>query len=401
MALIGFNSLNGLDSLQWLNTFDTFHNGGGNATIIAGRYSGTAVQLAGTGFDYTHGSYTLSNQRTVIQGVDIGGNFAGGGYGDVFILMDSTTPQISIRVETTGHVSAYQGPSLTSAAGTLLGTSTNAVITGAWQHLESKIFIDASAGTVIVKVDNFIVLSLTAVNTQTSSNNYATSAMLHHAELGASVVNLANYYVLDTTGAAPYDDFIGPQNVTTHDPISNGSNINFTPLNAPNFSQVNEVAIIGNTNFANPIPDGDASYNFSINSASDIVETFNLTGFNALSSNNAIQVIVWAKSTVASGTRQIKATLYKGSTAYKGSTFNVTDNTQYIPFVDKTSFLLVDPASSTPWTAALANTYQFGYTNVGNGIMDGTDVRITKIKVERMGPVQDPFAPNHPLWITG
>lgn len=257
-----------------------------------------------------------------------------------------------------------------------------------------KVKIHPTVGTVLVQIDGTTIFNLTGINTQATSNAYAACLVLN--PYGGNIGNSClydNYVCLDNTGSGPFNTLLGNINITTSVPISNGSSVNFTPLTGSNYSEVNETS-------GSNTPDGDTSYNFATGSNSDIIDIFNVTTFNPYKTNDALQVYIFSRSTVSSGTRQITPVLYRGGTYYKGNTFNIT-STNYQYFIDRSSFLLTDPATSSIWDAALLNSYEYGYDDIGNGILDGTNVYVSQIMIERLGFLNNFLVPNNPIMETG
>lgn len=407
MAIWGFTGFDATDIGKIPQLFELSRVPSSNAVIATGRYGGQALNVIQVfGSDYYAGGYLNPGTiDTTIQGVDqqwLGTQIIAG---TILALMDGvdlfptsfTTMSTSLYLHADGTLSVYRGGNLLNqVSGTLLGSSSAGAVTlGPWNHIEWKVKIHASTGTVFVKVNGTTVINLTGVNTKGGGNNYAVSAIFVAMNNINSVSELFdNFFVLDTSASAPYNDILGAQKVTTQVSIANGTNINFTPLSAPNYSQINEMTGVA-------CPDGDTSYNSSPASLTDLTDTFPITNYSAIGSQNAVQISLYAKSTLSSGTRQLNVSLFKSGITYQGSvTFNVI-NTSYQYYIDKSSFLLVDPASSTNWNANLLNSYEWGYTNVGNGVMDSIVVRISQMKIERLGSAFDPFVPNHPIWQQG
>lgn len=119
----------------------------------------------------------------------------------------SNVAMCTIVIETDGRVSAYRG----SHSGTLLGTSTSAAaVANAWQHWECKIFCDAVAGTVEVRVEGVPVLNLTGQNTLGATGPITQVA----SESADSGVNVGyNFYMKDLvwwdTAGSLNNNFLG------------------------------------------------------------------------------------------------------------------------------------------------------------------------------------------------
>lgn len=77
------------------------------------------------------------------------------------------TPQLTFRIATTGAIEVYRGA---ERSGTLLGTSTVCLTANAWHHIEWKILASQTVGTVEIRVNGAVVLSLTGQDTCATAN---------------------------------------------------------------------------------------------------------------------------------------------------------------------------------------------------------------------------------------
>lgn len=160
---------------------------------------------------------------------------------------------IYIVVDTSGYIKAYRQD---IAGPVLLGTSAGpAIIANAWQHIETKVFIDVAVGTVEVRVEGVPVLVVAAG--RTSSNVAVATATVQNITLlgslfGGNGVNtyLKDYIVWDTTTAFN-NSFMGTCQVYKIIPDADVA-LNWTPFPAApatGFDKINEVT-----------PDDDTSY---------------------------------------------------------------------------------------------------------------------------------------------
>jgi hypothetical protein len=106
-------------------------------------------------------------------------------------------PHIFITHDASGYVKAYRQD---TAGRVLLGTSANPVIVAnAWQHLEAKVFINAATGTVEVRREGVVVLTVGPVRTSTDLVGSAASiqnyVIFNRGGYGQPMAN--GYYVKD------------------------------------------------------------------------------------------------------------------------------------------------------------------------------------------------------------
>src|SRR3546814_17566377 len=85
-------------------------------------------------------------------------------------------------MSTTGVVRAYRGADY---LGTLLGQgSSPAIVANAWQHVEAKVVISDTVGTVEVRVEGVTVLDLSGLDTLNSAD-----ATVAQVALGSRIVS--------------------------------------------------------------------------------------------------------------------------------------------------------------------------------------------------------------------
>src|SRR5262249_17512380 len=101
--------------------------------------------------------------------------------GHLLSLWDSLAgaPQFRFKLEPSLVVSARRG----SASGTVLGMSSAALVTGAWQYVEPFVKIDPTAGAVQIRLNGTEVLNLSGVNTRATANSSADTLVIGHDQL--------------------------------------------------------------------------------------------------------------------------------------------------------------------------------------------------------------------------
>lgn len=135
---------------------------------------------------------------------------------------------------------------LQDASDTTQVTALSAVTANVWQFIEFRCKQSTTLGELEVRVGGVLKGSATGLNT------------------GATVISEVNWdsaptsadcfvddmYVLDTTGSAPQNTFLGDTRVTVLRPKANGTNNNFTPTGAAsNFQAVDETLSDSDTTF--------------------------------------------------------------------------------------------------------------------------------------------------------
>lgn len=129
----------------------------------------------------------------------------------------SNTAHVSLQVETTGAISVYRGDK-GNGAGSVenLGTTAPVLTANAWHHVEAKVFISDTVGTVEVRVNGVTVIELTGVDTKNSSNStidqLRPNNCYHFTASAAPTLWTKDFVIWDDTGSVN-NDFFGSVSV--------------------------------------------------------------------------------------------------------------------------------------------------------------------------------------------
>jgi hypothetical protein len=334
MALLDFEDFDAADppSSKW-----ALSTGGrsGTVTITGPR---TAVSF---GYSLSCLGYLIgSNKQTVITGAR--------GYvpaldRDLIHLDDGSAEQIVVRVDASGYIKVYRGP---SGAGTLLGTSASSglVQINTVFHIEVKAKIDNSVGFVAVRINGVTAVSVTAVDTQQSSNAYC-SRIWYGGGAALSPAYWDDIYVCDDSGSSPGNDFLGECKAYYLAPNAAGDTTQFTPSAGSNFQNVDET----------PSPNDDADYNSSATVGQR--DLYNVAALaEAAATIYAARAQVRARKDDAAA-RSIAVTVKSGATADVDSN-NQALTTAYAQYLGEIH--TVDPNTGVAWTVSGINAAQVG-----------------------------------------
>lgn len=139
-----------------------------------------------------------------------------------FSICDASgNTQLTFVPSTTGQIAVYRG----SNSGTLLGTApANSLTSGVWQYVEVGGVINASTGSITVRVNGVAVLTLTNVNTAGNASLGVGSFRINgFSNSGPAWGSITHLYVCDGTGAAPWNTFLGDVRVQTLFPAAAAS----------------------------------------------------------------------------------------------------------------------------------------------------------------------------------
>lgn len=138
------------------------------------------------------------------------------------------TPQVSILFAANGVVKAYRG---SVATGTFLQNSaTGSFQEDEWFHVEAKVLVASTGGTVEVRINTVPVLQITGANTQNTGNAYFDSVIVGgYLPVNFKTVHFAfdDMFVNDTTGAQN-NTWAGNLRSYGAFMIANGATNNFT-----------------------------------------------------------------------------------------------------------------------------------------------------------------------------
>lgn len=207
MALIGFWGFD--DAVAESGSFY-------NVGLVTGRNGGRAVQAAGLGGS---GGWQINLPGTTVLtsfvwGAAITTTANSGGQPLVTFRDPNGNSHITLnRNSTNGAVYLTFG-----SGAPQVNSAVNVMQTGVWTYLEVKGTIADAGGTVEVRVNGTVVLNATC-----DTNNAGTGvfAMVHGGGTGW-IQSTDDMYILDTTGGAPYNNYLGDIAVQTLLPNGNG-----------------------------------------------------------------------------------------------------------------------------------------------------------------------------------
>lgn len=266
------------------------------------------------------------------------------GLGDALCrINDGASSQVTIGSGADGAIKAWRG----NEAGTLLGTSAAAGLLSlnTWAHIEIKVKIDNSTGTVEVRVNGVTALSLSGIDTQATANAYATAITFCGPD-GTNTADFDNIVVMDNAGTRN-NNFLGEGIMETLYPSAAGTAAQWTPSAGSNYQNVDET---GNH-------DSDTTYN-ETNTAGqkDLHAASNLSSTGG--SVAGAKLTTFARKTDA-GTREIAQVVNFGGGESQRATNTLTSSYAAYSEVFET-----DPGDSQALTPSKVNAAEIGYTAV-------------------------------------
>lgn len=279
--------------------------------------------------------------------------------GRLITLLDGATRQVGINVMPSGQLQAVRSTTagtgvFENAQSTVLGTSTAAISSSSFDYLEFKIVHHASAGSITVKRNGTETFwTATGLNTAISGTANSSSLLLGGVcTFGGATEDhflkgvVSDFYLLDTTGSSPDNDFLGDVQVEPLRPTADGTYTEWTPnTGTDHFALVDDAS--------NAI-DGDATRNSSstLNQRDSFV--FEDSAGPPGASVKVVCFTMYCQKTTG-GSNAVKGLARLSGTDALGTEAQVPN-----PYGFRQSFSTAKPGGGS-WTVADVNAAEFGY----------------------------------------
>ncbi len=247
---------------------------------------------------------------------------------DFLRLMAGGSDVVIIGVDSSQHLT------IKNAAGSVIATGTTIVPGGRWVYVEIKITV-GSSGTCEVHLNGASEITSTTGNYGTASIN---QIQFETHFLGGNLI-VDDVVVMDTTGSAPTNDFLGDVRIETLYPVADASYTDWTPkTGTDHYAMVNEHLIDGDVSFVSDANPGDK-------------DSYKLDTF--------LGVIYGAQLNIGarkgdSSVRQLKPLILQSGTDYLGDL--ATLSSDYLFY----SWRLDTDPTGGAWLAATINADEFG-----------------------------------------
>lgn len=195
----------------WVYTVPSFSQAGRFAGVgWAYRSTGAGTSTGDfTGFTATAGPLTCGAGVFMSSAVETNVN--------LMEFRETAISHMFVRpITTSGQIGLYRGD------GTLLQSSAPAVThPGAWDHMELKGTVHDTTGVGIVRVNGTVVINFTG-DTRNGGTGVINTVRLSSGDSSDGAF-YDDFYLLDSTGPAPWNDFLGDVRVSTLTPSGDGS----------------------------------------------------------------------------------------------------------------------------------------------------------------------------------
>jgi len=227
--------------------------------------------------------------------------------------------------------------------GSILGTSSAAAISSVkgWWYVEIKAQFSSSAN-VEIRVNGSTVLTLTGVDTTESGNNVC-NAFAFVGGFNDGWQGFDDLYILDTTGSAPYNTFLGDIRIIELLPNAAGDSTQWTPNAGANWDRNDDVTQDGDSTYVSSTTDGHT-------------DLYNLTlPDSGATTIRAAKFLVTARKTDP-GAREIEVLAKSGTTTDASAPVELTE-----VYVEYTNTYTQNPDTSADWTISDLNDLQAGF----------------------------------------
>ncbi len=231
-------------------------------------------------------------------------------------------------------------------AGTQLGNiGTTIIVANTWYHIQIKLVVHSSAGTIELRLNGSTTPEIVGTSLDTGSSGIVSFGWGAQSQ-GARLDDL---WVVDTTGSAPTNTWLGDTRIETIMPTVEGANTAWTANTGTKVSRVNDSGAF----------DGDTGFIYS-NTLGDR-QTFTLSDVGTVTGTvYAVQTNLIARKDLTAF-RSIAPVLRIGSTNYDGTTTTglAQGYLSYQQLYDR-----LDP-SGAGWTVSTVNGMEAGVKEVG------------------------------------
>ena len=337
------------DVVKYLKArYDGSYENGADVRVLDGWGSGYALSFGNDAYaDSNYVICAIPERSTIITGFAFKPRSDHQGQYKIAGFENSVAGATQVRIWVAGN-SIYANRGAYNS--NLLAYATNVLPNNRWAYIEIKLVIDDTNGELYVKINGNTVISETGLDTRDStSTTYADRVVLHGIEAGGpteydAATLFDDWYVLDTNGSAPYNDFLGPIKVEELTPNAAGDSAQFTPLSGSNYENVDETP-----------SDDDTSYNYS--STTGNKDLFNVESLSKID-GTIYSVQVESVVRVDDATPIDIKNKVKAGTTEDNSSAHTVSSTSYLCEKD----LWEDnPDDSSAWDVADITSLQIGY----------------------------------------
>ena len=310
--------------------------------FITGRYGGYALNISNSTAYLTT---TIPSSTSIVIGFNFQyDSLAGGTDSFLFFKTISDTIQCGVGINDAGNLLVFRG-----TTSNILGTSSIVLSENTWYHIAIKLVVHNTTGAVTVKIDDVTDISVTNVDTQNHASLDTISTILFDMPSNFNM-KLDDIYILDTTGSAPQNDFLGIVRIQTLLPNTDGT---YSEFDGSDGNSINNYALV------NEQP-SDSTSTYVEASVAGKRDSYNFSNLDS----NTTGIIYGVNTQII--TRKSEAGSAGIKTLTKSSATVVTSTT-IVPSTDYAminNISVTDPNTLTAWTRNSVDSAEFGFEKV-------------------------------------
>ena len=333
-------------AIRWMDGFDYLQAGD-----VARRYdSSSIVQSLVTGRNGLGkavcpnlNTYLVKsipdNQATLITGMSMYWPSVGSGSGLFFAFTDNQGSLASVGTQLELWGGGGQTYVSVKANGVEIGRTSSTITYDTWHWLELKATFAPTGGTWEIRLNELVIGSGTG-NTSTTGNSYANGWWL--SVVGSTTSYYDDWVILDTTGPAPYNDYLGDCVIECLLPAGPGAHTDFTSSNSnPDWQNVDDVP-----------QDGDTSY--VVSNVVGAMDTYVPSTIAAGGSTMAMQVVATA--------RRADVGAHNAAVVVRSAGTDVVSSNLFAPTVEYLCYsdIFLTDSLGALWQAGTIQTAEFG-----------------------------------------
>lgn len=250
-----------------------------------------------------------------------------------FQLLDSGTAQLTLRINSDGTINVCRSTS------TILETTAVALTADADNYLEFKVTVHDTTGSYELRLNGVDIASDTNVDTKHTANAHVNGLLLGPTGgLSVKTWKFDDFYILDTSGPSPNNDFLGDVRIDAVYPTADGNYTAWTPSAGTDHYALVDESTPNETDYVS-------------SSTAAEMDSYVMGNPPSLSSEiiYGVQVSVAALKDDA-GSRSIKVGVRSGITDSVSGSQALTTSQAYYSHI-----LGVDPNTSAAWTPEAVN----------------------------------------------
>jgi len=226
----------------------------------------------------------------------------------------------------------------TGGGATMIATSVPGLLSvGVYGHLQVKVVIDDTAGSVDVRLNDAAVVTGSSLDTRNAGSGLGNLIYIGGQH------DIDDVWVCDGTGPAPWNTFLGDCRVDARYPTAAGATTGWAPSAGANWQCVDETA-----------PNDDTDY--TVAAAAGVTDTFTVQDAPvAGAAIYGVQLNLSAKKTDA-GAASIAAVIRHSGVDYVGADLNPST-----VYAVHQHIAATNPGTAAQWTDAGFNAAEFGY----------------------------------------